>query len=161
MQNWSYPDLFCVKFDPPSTIWVPHACVLCCGSKLLHESVEMQQDKIEASGDLLDKAYIYLTEGRYPNGCKGNEKRVIRRKAAKFVTRDGELLYKKTVRRLGGKKVCILDHVERTDPARYHFRKPYKCPRCHARGHALCHAPKMHTHLHEGLLDVVIRIARQ
>ena len=53
------------------------------------------------------------------------------------------------------------DHVERTDPARYHFRKPYKCPRCHARGHALCHAPKIHTHLHEGLLDVVIRIARQ
>ena len=50
-----------------------------------------------------------------------------------------------------------LDHVERTDPARYHFRKPYKCPRCHA----LCHAPKIHTHLHEGLLDVVIRIARQ
>ena len=48
------------------------------------------------------------------------------------------------------------DHVERTDPARYHFRKPYKCPRCHARGHALCHAPKIHTHLHkekEGLLD--------
>ena len=45
------------------------------------------------------------------------------------------------------------DHVERTDLARYHFRKPYKCPRCHA----LCHAPKIHTHLHkekEGLLDV-------
>ena len=41
------------------------------------------------------------------------------------------------------------DHVERTDPARYHFRKPYKCPRCHA--------PQIHTHLHkekEGLLDV-------
>ena len=47
----------------------------------------------------------------------------------------------------------VLDHVEITDPARYHFRKPYKCPRCHA----LCHAPKIHTHLHkekEGLLDV-------
>ena len=74
----------------------------------------MQQDKeIEASGDLLDKAYIYLTEGRYPNGCKGNEKRVIRRKAAKFVTRDGELLYKKTVRRLGGKKVCIFIQILR------------------------------------------------
>ena len=74
----------------------------------------MQQDKeIEASGDLLDKAYIYLTEGHYPNGCKGNEKRVIRRKAAKFVTRDGELLYKKTVRRLGGKKVCIFIQILR------------------------------------------------
>ena len=36
------------------------------------------------------------------------------------------------------------DHVERTDLACYHFRKPYKCPRCHA----LCHAPKIHTHLH-------------
>ncbi len=46
--------------------------------------------------------------------------------------------------------------MERTDPARYHFRKPYKCPLCHARGHALCHAPKILTHLHkekEGLLD--------
>ena len=54
------------------------------------------------------------------------------------------------------------DHVERKDPACYHFRKPCKCPRCHARGHALCHAPKIHTHLHKekkGLLDVVIRIA--
>ena len=43
--------------------------------------------------------------------------------------------------------------MERTDPARYHFRKPYKFSRCHA----LCHAPKVHTHLHkekERLLDV-------
>ena len=49
--------------------------------------------------------------------------------------------------------LCSPDHVERTDPARYHFRKPYKCRRCHA----LCHAPKIHTYLHkekEGLLDV-------
>ena len=36
---------------------------------------------------------------------------------------------------------------------RYHFRKPYNCPHCHA----LCHAPKIRMHLHkekEELLDV-------
>ena len=39
------------------------------------------------------------------------------------------------------------------DPACNHFRKPYNFPGCHA----LCHAPKIHMHLHkekEGLLDV-------
>ena len=66
----------------------------------------MQQDQdAEASGDLLEKAYVYLTEGRYPDSCTGNDKRTIRRKAAKFAMRDGELLYKKSVRGLDRKKV--------------------------------------------------------
>ena len=46
-------------------------------------------------------------------------------------------------------------------PSALSLPEAIQVPRCHARGHALCYAPKIHTHLHEGLLDVVIRIARQ
>ena len=43
--------------------------------------------------DLLGKAYTYITEQRYPEGCLPNEKQTIRKKAAKFVVRNGELMY--------------------------------------------------------------------
>ena len=36
----------------------------------------MQQD--EAGGDLLEKACVYITEGRYPDDVTANEKRAIR-----------------------------------------------------------------------------------
>ena len=55
--------------------------------------------------DLVEKAYLYLTEHRYPDGCSKNEKRIIRRKTSKFLVRDGDLLYKKTVQGSNGKKV--------------------------------------------------------
>ena len=38
---------------------------------------------------------IYLTEHRYPSGCVDLQKRSIRKKAGKFVVRDGELFFKK------------------------------------------------------------------
>ena len=49
--------------------------------------------------DLLEKAFAYVTERRYPGGCLSNEKRIIRRKAAKFVVRNGELMYRKYKRK--------------------------------------------------------------
>ena len=66
----------------------------------------MQQDQdAEASGDLLEKAYVYSTEGRYMDSCTGNDKRTIRQKPAKFAMHNGELLYEKSVSGLDGKKV--------------------------------------------------------
>ena len=55
--------------------------------------------------DLVQKACTFLSERRYPDGCSKNEKRIIRRKALKFVVRDGDLLYKKVVQGSKGKKV--------------------------------------------------------
>ena len=46
-----------------------------------------------------------ISEQQYPDGCSKNEKRIIRRKTSKFVVRDGDLLYKKTVQGSNGKKL--------------------------------------------------------
>ena len=41
---------------------------------------------------LVEKAYTFLSERRYSNGCSKNEKRIICRiKALKFVVRDGDI----------------------------------------------------------------------
>ena len=46
--------------------------------------------------DVLGKAYLHKTEGRYPDGCGADRQRTICRKAKKFtVNRNGELFYKK------------------------------------------------------------------
>ena len=41
--------------------------------------------------DLVEQAYSYKVHGTYPDGCTGNQKRSIRRKAAAMVLRNGEL----------------------------------------------------------------------
>ena len=43
----------------------------------------------------LDKVYLYLTEKRYADGTTENCKRVIRKKAAKFVILDREMHFTK------------------------------------------------------------------
>ena len=43
---------------------------------------------------LLEEAYVYLTEKKYPSGCSDIRKRVIRKKSQKFMVKDGELYYK-------------------------------------------------------------------
>ena len=43
---------------------------------------------------LLEEAYVYLTEKKYPSDCSDVRKRVIRKKSQKFVVKDGELFYK-------------------------------------------------------------------
>ena len=45
--------------------------------------------------DLVQEVYSYLTAKRYPDGVSEGKKRVIRKKATKFmIFDDGELLYK-------------------------------------------------------------------
>ena len=61
--------------------------------------------------DLLEKAYTYITSKTYPDGASSNEKRTIRRKAAKFVVRNGELLYRKCKRMKDGEKVAKAIYV--------------------------------------------------
>ena len=55
----------------------------------------------EGELDIIEKAFIKLTEDRYPENANKNDKRVIRRKAATLDVVDGVLHYKKK----GGKKV--------------------------------------------------------
>ena len=77
------------------------------------QSTKMQQD--EDSGDLLEKVYVYLTEGRYPDDCISNNAKCslvsrsqtlahgrardsgharlnVRCKTTRFALRDNELL---------------------------------------------------------------------
>ena len=56
----------------------------------------------EQEDDLVDKACL---ESRYPDGCSGNTKRIIRRKAATLATRGREVFYKKARKDSAGKKV--------------------------------------------------------
>ena len=55
--------------------------------------------------DLIDKACVYLLEHRYPDGCSGNAKRIIRRKAETSAVRDEEVFYMKARKDSDGKKV--------------------------------------------------------
>ena len=48
----------------------------------------------ERTEQLIEQAYTYLREKTYPDGCSETKKRVIRKKAAKFEVKDGELYYK-------------------------------------------------------------------
>ena len=52
----------------------------------------------DSEHDLVQKAYIYITEGTYPGGATANEKRVIRKKTKKFAEQSGELVCKKVLR---------------------------------------------------------------
>ena len=45
--------------------------------------------------NLVDAAYLYITESKYPRECKESRKRAIRKKAHMFVVRDGVMYFKK------------------------------------------------------------------
>ena len=49
----------------------------------------------ERTEQLIEQAYTYLREKTYPDGCSETRKRVIRKKAAKFEVKDGELYKQK------------------------------------------------------------------
>ncbi|KAL5493490.1 hypothetical protein EMCRGX_G014680 [Ephydatia muelleri] len=64
--------------------------------------------------DLVEKpAYLYLFDGRYPEGSTSNDKRVIRRKAATLTLRDGEVFYKKPKKNSTGQKISTCDLCQR------------------------------------------------
>ena len=96
-----------VIFGPaPSYLVLPCACVGTCElakeklEKLLKQRAVMPEEE-----DTIDKACVYLLEHRYPDGCSGNAKRIIRRKAETLAVRDGEVFYLKARKDSDGKKV--------------------------------------------------------
>ena len=64
-------------------------------------------DSSNQEDELLDKVYLYLTGKRYADGITYNGKRIIRRKASKFIVSDGEMYV--TKKRKG--KVCHASHT--------------------------------------------------
>ena len=65
-------------------------------------ALQKKMDDDDHEVQLIEKAYIKITQGTYPEGASKNEKRVIRRKADTLVVVDGVLHYKKK----DGSKVC-------------------------------------------------------
>ena len=61
-------------------------------------------DKAQHEQQLLEEAFTYRTEGKYPEGASENKKRVIRKKANKFEVKDGELFYKQNYKKV--KQTC-------------------------------------------------------
>ena len=53
------------------------------------------EEEVERDIQLIDEAYMYLTDKKYPPGCSYIRKRVIRKKAQKFELTNGELFQKK------------------------------------------------------------------
>ena len=51
------------------------------------------------TGCLLDHVFLYITSKSYPDGCTREKKRTIRRKAERFVIRDGQFFYIKNMGR--------------------------------------------------------------
>ena len=49
----------------------------------------------EVKENLVEEAYQYLRRKSYPAGASEGRKRCIRRKAAKFVLKNGELFFKR------------------------------------------------------------------
>ncbi len=70
--------------------------------------------------DLIEKAYIKLTRGIYPEGSTRNEKRVIRKKASTLDVIDGVLHYKKKNEKI----VSLSNFSHRISPSSV---APYTC----------------------------------
>ena len=94
---WSGRPKYASIFGPPppqTVLLVAHAFRSVKARVTASETArEMCADENE---DLVEKACLYLFDGRYPEGSTSNDKRVIRRKAATLTLRDGEVFYKKT-----------------------------------------------------------------
>ena len=93
---WSGRTKYASIFGPPppqTVLLVAHAFRSVKARVTASETArEMCADENE---DLVEKACLYLFDGRYPEGSTSNDKRVIKRKAATLTLRDGEVFYKK------------------------------------------------------------------
>ena len=58
----------------------------------------LTMDADDKDQELVDQAFTYLTSFRYPSDCPENRKRVIRKKAKRFVQKNGEFFYKLKVK---------------------------------------------------------------
>ena len=52
------------------------------------------KEKEDGERELVEHVYQYLAQNRYPEGCDKNHKRIIRKKAKKFLVKEGVLHYK-------------------------------------------------------------------
>ena len=57
--------------------------------------MDSDDDASASELNLVDAVFIYLTESRYSEGCSATRKRTIRKKAKKFVVRDGVMYFLK------------------------------------------------------------------
>ena len=57
------------------------------------ESGQLSVDQDGNCGYLVDAAFLYLTECRYPEGSNNSDKTAIRKKAAMFVVRHGVMFF--------------------------------------------------------------------
>ena len=75
------------------------------------DDTDQEDMKTEIEANLLENVYIYLMEGRYQEGVSGNQKRVIRKKAANFRIVNGEMIFKKSVGERKGKTMDLVNFV--------------------------------------------------
>ena len=61
----------------------------------------MDKEKIDKDQHPLDEAYAYKRTGTDPDEATENRKRVIRKKASRFLVQNGELYQKKVITRAG------------------------------------------------------------
>ena len=82
----------------------------------IKRQVEGQIDKVsnmeeaqteERTEQLIEQAYTYLKEKAYSDGCSDTRKRVIRKKAAIFEVKDGELYYIQVIHKGRGNWLTI------------------------------------------------------
>ena len=80
--------------------------------------MESASDGGDEGGDLIDNVYQYLSQKWYCLRCTEGGKRVIRRKAERFVLNDGELYFK---RKQKGKVSCLKNsETSRTQGGAWH-----------------------------------------
>ena len=48
---------------------------------------------LSSDEDIVEQVYVYKTKNQYPDGAHESKKRAIRKKAKRFVVKDGELYY--------------------------------------------------------------------
>ena len=99
------------------------------------EEKEIDIEKEEANQKHLEGAFLYISTHQYPEGAGENRKRIIRKKAAKFVEENGVLKYK-----MKRKNKVIFITV-----AQYHSFDKTKCSHMHT-----------HTHTQIFLLFVIV-----
>ena len=72
-------------------------------TKSMSKACDLEMDQeMNHSINLVDAAYLYITESKYPEECTETSKRSIRKKAKKFVVREGVMYFLKKKKH----KVC-------------------------------------------------------
>ena len=68
---------------------------------MMDESSALSVEEESSVLNLVDAAFQYITELKYPVKCTETRKRAIRKKAGMFIVRDGVMFFKKKEERKG------------------------------------------------------------